>query len=99
DRRAGTRLAAVLRQPLGQAEVGDLGRTVLHQQDVVRLEVAVDHALAVGVVHGLGQLPHEHGGVAGQLGRAGNLLVQAAAVDVFQREVGATVVLSDLVDV
>jgi hypothetical protein len=59
----------------------------------------VDHALAVGVVHGLGQLPHEHGGVAGRLRRTGDLLVQAAAVDVFQREVGAAVVLADLVDV
>ena len=40
------------------AEVGHQGRAVL-QQDVLRLDVAVDHALAVGVVERGGDLARE----------------------------------------
>ena len=42
--RLGPRQAAVAVQALGQAEVGELGRLVGGQQDVGRLEVAVDDA-------------------------------------------------------
>ena len=44
------------------AEVGDEGRAVL-QQDVLRLDVAVDDALAVGVVEGRGDFLGEADGV------------------------------------
>ena len=39
---------------LGQAEVGDPRVAVPVEQDVGRLEVAVDHAVLVGVLDGLG---------------------------------------------
>src|SRR5262249_27160830 len=40
---------------LGQAEVHDLGGPVVRQQDVRRLEVAVDDPQAVGLADGAGQ--------------------------------------------
>jgi hypothetical protein len=40
---------------LGQAEVGDLGRAVVEQQDIGRLEIAVNDALLMGRVHAAGQ--------------------------------------------
>jgi hypothetical protein len=49
-----------------EAKVGDLDLAVLHtvgvtsQQDVARVEVAVDDALRVQVVHCLCDLPHQH---------------------------------------
>jgi hypothetical protein len=39
----------------GQSEVGDPGLAVLAEQDVVRLEVAVDDAVRVGMMDGPGQ--------------------------------------------
>ncbi len=45
---------AVALQPSGQAEIGDLGRAVGGEQDVGRLEVAVDDPALVSDVDGLG---------------------------------------------
>jgi hypothetical protein len=42
---------------LGQAEIGDPGVAGGVQQDVRRLDVAMEEAAAVGVVQGLGNLP------------------------------------------
>ena len=84
--------------PLGQAEVGDFGRPSAGEQDVRRLEVAVDDAGAVGGVDGPGQRLDQPGG----LGRGGSgpppAVGQRAAGDELQREERATVVLADLVD-
>src|SRR5262249_60804925 len=46
---------AVAAEALGQSEVGDLGPAVGVEQDVGRLEVAVDDAGLVGGVGGAGQ--------------------------------------------
>jgi hypothetical protein len=43
----------------GDAEVGDLDLVVGGDQDVRRLDVAMDHAPRVGVVEGLGDLRHQ----------------------------------------
>ena len=64
-----------------------------------RLEVAVDDAARVGVVHRLGDLPHERGraaaaGAARRRGPSG----QARPVDEAHAEVVLPVVLADLVD-
>ena len=69
------------------------------EQDVGRLEVAVDDALLVGGVHGPGQRLDQRGG----LGRAAAACRPAAAarlppVDELQREERQAVVLADLVD-
>ena len=50
---------------LGQAEVGDLHPALLVQQDVLRLDVAVDDAVVVGVLEGLADLRHDGQGLLG----------------------------------
>ncbi len=51
-------LGTTLLQQLGDAEVGDAGRSVRGQQDVGRLEVEVHHAAAVGGGHRVGHRHH-----------------------------------------
>ena len=84
---------------LGQAEVGDLGRAVLGQQHVGRLQVAVDDALARGPP----AWPAPASRPAGAASRGGSgvppsFFVQAAAGAELQREERQAVVLADLVD-
>ena len=75
-----------------------LGVAVGGQQDVGRLQVAMDDALAVGLGdaarHGFDQL----GGPLRRPGRAVETPVQAAAVDVLQLEERQAVGLADVVD-
>ncbi len=58
---AGLGETAVGPDPLGQAEVGDLGLAGGIEEDVARLEVAVEQAALVGVVDGVGHLGHQQG--------------------------------------
>ena len=48
-----------LSDELGQAEVGDLHLALRVDQDVLRLHVAVHHALAVGVLQGAADRWHQ----------------------------------------
>ena len=50
---------------LRQAEVGDLHPALLVEQDVFGLDVAVDHAVVVGVLQGLADLRHDGQGLFG----------------------------------
>ena len=68
------------------------------QQHVGRFEIAVDDVLIVGRLHGSGQQADDVGGVRGRAAECHRAAGQAAAVAVFQREVGVAVVLADLVD-
>ena len=92
--------------PLGEAEVGDLGRAFPEgrvggpcQQDVGGLQVAVDDALPVGGVHAPRQVRDQPGRLARRqrVGPA-QALGQAAARDEFQREERPAVGLADFVD-
>ena len=51
-----------------QAEVGDLDLALARQQDVLRLDVAVDDAQFAGALQGGGDLPHDAQGQQ-QVGR------------------------------
>ena len=53
-RRARLRQLAVALDALGQPEVGDVRLAVLVQQDIGRLQVAMENAALVGMVNGLG---------------------------------------------
>ncbi len=64
------------------AEVGQLRVPVGRQQDVVRLDVAVDHAALVGVGQGVGHLHRDRERLGeGQRALQRDALVQVAAVD------------------
>ena len=77
-----------------------LGVPSRRQQDVGRLEVAVDDAAAGGRACMARASVSTRAGraLARRLRRAGELLRQAAAVDELQGEEGPAVVLADLVD-
>jgi hypothetical protein len=65
------------------AKVGHQGRAVLRQQDVLRLDVAVDHAVLVGVFEGAGRFAGDlHGVVQRQLALAAEPVAQRLALDV-----------------
>ena len=83
----------------GQPEIGDVRLALLVQQDVGRLEVAVDETLLVGIVYRLGDLPGQLGGPdEWQPFRAQNL-GQRLSLDVLHHHVGhAVIVKADVVD-
>jgi hypothetical protein len=58
----------------------------------------VDDPAPVGVVRGAGQLLHQRGGLQGRRQALGKGFIQAPAVDVFQGEVGAAVLLADVLN-
>ena len=86
---------------LRDAEVGDLDLLVGRDDDVGRLDVAVDDPFAVGVVHRLRDL-RDHVGdlVPGERGLLDQEALQGLALDVLHRDVGdlRVGVLADVVD-
>ncbi len=101
-----TRMRVALRvQLLGQAEVGDLGDAILNrrlrsssQQDIRRLEVAVDDSPLVGIVHGFGQNLDDRSGTPSRQWSAMEAVRQALAVDILQGDEGPSGRLADFVN-
>ena len=85
-------------QPLGQPEVGDLGRAVTGQEHVGRLEVAVDDPGLMRGVNGPGQGRHQLGGRHARLGCAVQSGVEVASVEKLQRYERQAVHFADVVD-
>jgi hypothetical protein len=71
---------------------------ILLQQDVRRLEVAVDNAVHVGVIDGAGQRFHQAGRVPGRQRCTGQAFRQRFARDIFQREVWLAVGVADFMN-
>ena len=82
DRAAGRHLDVRL-HPLGQAEVGDVGMAFGVDQDVRRLQVAVQNAPHVGVVDGLGRLDQQGRRGPGLVLERVELLGEVAPLDSF----------------
>ena len=95
---AGVGLVLVELEPLGQAEVGDLGRAVGGEQDVGRLEVAVDDPPVVRGLHPPREQDDHLHRLARRPGALAEPLGQAAPLDELQGEVREPGVLADLVD-
>ena len=84
---------------LGQAEVGDAGRPVLGDEDVGRLDVAVDDAARVGGGQAVGDLGGDGQGLGRGQGAALDLGPQAlAAAEGHGDEHAPVLALADLVD-
>ena len=84
--------------PLGQAEVGDVGLALGVDHDVRGLQVAVQDAPLVRMVDGPGDRGHRLRGSLGSGGGFRQPLGEAAALDQLHREVAEALVLADLVD-
>ena len=98
--RAGARQAARSHR-LGNAEIGQTRTPVLTKQHVLRLHVAVDEALAVGVVERGRQNGTDRADFAiGKRRRATDEVLQVAALDELHDDVGRTRfgVLADVID-
>ena len=95
---AGLGLALLDFEPLGQAEVGDLGRAVAVEQDVGRLQVAMHDAGLVRRVHGPGERRHQLGRRAAGLGRPLEAVGEAPPFEQLERDEGAAVGLAEVVD-
>ena len=95
---AGLGLAAVRLEPLGQAEVGDLGRAVGVEQDVGRLQVAMDDPRVMSDLNGPSQRDHQLGRSPARLRIARQPIIQRASFQQFQRHEWQRVDLADLVD-
>ena len=82
----------------GQAEVGDVGAAVAVDQDVRRLEVAVDDPSPMGVVDGPGDRQDQAGRLAGRDRPVLEPAGQGRAVDVLADEVAGPVDPAGVVD-
>jgi hypothetical protein len=70
----------------GETEIGETGFVAV-EEDVGRLEVAVEDALGVGGGEGDGDFAEERGGLAGREGPLAETVGEVAAVDVVHREI------------
>ncbi len=95
---AGAGLLGVPLHLLGQAEVGDLGLAVERQQDVGRLQVAVDDAPRVCLGHRATKRHHHRRRRSRRLRLAADGLGEAAPGDEFQGEVRQPLVVAVLVN-
>ena len=72
---------------LGQTEVGDLQLAAFVQQQVLRLDVAVDDAVVMGVLQGRADLRHDGQRLARRQPAAVQQLPQVGPVDVLHQEI------------
>jgi hypothetical protein len=82
----------------GQAEVRQVRPVLAVEQDVGRLDVAVDDAVLVRVVQGVGHLREHYGSLAGGETAGGKDVSERRALDEPGHQVRQAVLLPDLVD-
>jgi len=91
-------VSGISSQPLGQTEVGDPDLIVEIDQDVGRFEVAVQDAVLVGIMHGLGDAADVSGGLARRQRTAADEAGQILAFDIIHREERLALDVADFVD-
>ena len=84
-------------ETLGNAEVGQHRAAIFAEQNVLRLDVAVDDAAMVGVVQGAGDSPGDGQSVLGRQTGA-DALLQSIARQILHGQVVGALVGSDIVD-
>ena len=84
----------------GDAEIGDLDAPVLHHEDVVRFDVAVDKTVLVRMMQSLGNLTRngERRG-NGQASARIKLFAQGLPRNVFHNDVVGVSLLPDIIDI
>src|SRR5262249_40949702 len=83
---------------LGQAEVGDRHAPLPVQEDVLRLDVAVDHALVVRVLQGVADLRYDLQRLSRGQRPTLQEVTQVPAVHVLHREVVKAARVTEIVD-
>ena len=91
-------LAGLRIQPLGQAEVGDPGRAVPGQEDVGRLQVPMQDALAMRVLDRRRQRAHQFGGLPRLEGPVGQSPFEVPPLHQLHRVIRQPSALAELVD-
>ncbi len=91
-------LTAVRFEPLGQAEIGDLGDAILGEQNVGGLQIAVDDSGVVGELDGPGERDQELGGRAAGLGRTCEPVIERAPLEQLEGNEGCAGGFADLED-
>jgi len=101
-RRAHQRLAAGQAdfriEDLGQAEIGNLRRSIGRQQDVGRLQIAVQHAVLVHFVDGPGERFDEARRIPVRENLLADLPQEVAALKTLERQEKPSVELADFID-
>ena len=72
-------------------EIAQAGNAIGSQQHVRRLEIAVDHALAVDVAHDFGHIPDQAEGLTNREGRTRESIRHAAVRDELHGKVGRSI--------
>jgi hypothetical protein len=85
-------------EALGEAEVGNVRLAGVVEEDVRWLQIAVQHAVAMGVIDGVGDRRHHGRGGAGIPGQLRESLGEAAAFDQLHRVVRLPRFGADFVD-
>ena len=88
----------LLERELGEAEIEKLGVAVEFDEDVGRLDVAMNHALGVRGGKGVGDLDGEGEQDFDLQGLSGDAVLEGHAFEKFHGDEGLIVVLADLVD-
>jgi len=97
-RDGGRRAVAEPRRELGQAEVQHLDLAPLGQEDVRRLDVAVEDAVAVSPVEGVRHLNADVDDLVNLQRTAGKAVPERLPLHQLHHDEGASVVFSDVVD-
>ena len=92
------RKVAVELHAFRETEVGHPGVAGTVEQDVAGLQIPMDHAVVVGVLNRLGDVPHQRRRVARRHWSAGQVRRQALAFDVAHREEVPALERTHLVD-
>ena len=88
----------ILFDPLCETEVRDVGAARRIDEDVRRLEVAVQDAAIVGSLHGVGHFRQQRGGLTGRQGAGRQLPCKRRALDESHAVEGEAVTLAHIED-
>ena len=98
ENQTGLRQAAVAVDALGESKIGDVGNVVFVEQDVRRLQVAVQDSAEVGIMNGTGDVPDQPGDGSRVVPEPGHVALEVSARDQLEAQERAAAVLAHLVD-
>ena len=98
ENQTGLRQTTVAVDALGESKIGDVGNVLFVEQDVRRLQVAVEDSAEVGVMNGAGDVPDQPGDGSRVVPEPGQVPLEVSARDQLEAQKRTTAVLAHLVD-